>query len=219
MENNITTVIGTCDSYLDFVPNFATLYNRYYELPSRRLIVGETKKIDFEGFEWILPGVLPWGERMKIAVETVTTDYIFLLLEDYYLSQLLTVEYIQYLLSFMDRFKADKLSITPFPNEHKYSEIINTIYRVDIKGSFMSSLQPAIWRTKEFLRVIGPRYSPWDFEMYAQGIIHGVKDNYYLVKTDEPIYFNFARTGKKMSGGWENFLKRQNLHYEPSNSE
>lgn len=212
MENNITTVVGTCDSYLDIVPNFVILYNRYYELSSRRLIVGETKKIDFEGFEWFLPGALSWGERMKGAVETVTTEYIFLLLEDYYLSQLLTSEYIEYLLSFMDRFNADKLSISPMEAHHnKYSEIINTIYKIDIHGDFMSNLQPAIWRTKEFLRVVRPEYSPWDFEMKAQGIIHGIKDNYYLVKVDVPIYFNFVRRGNVLSAGAEDFLRGQGL--------
>jgi hypothetical protein len=212
MENNITTVVGTCDSYLNVVPNFITLYNKYYEPSTRRLIVGETEKIDTDGFEWVLPGILPWGERMKIAIETVTTDYIFLLLEDYYLSQKLTVEYIEYLIAFMDRFKADKLSIFPMEAHHnKYSEIINTIYKIDINGEFMSNLQPAIWRTEEFLRVVQPHYSPWDFEMYAQGNIRGIKDNYYLVKVDIPIYFNFVRRGNVLSAGAEDFLRDQCL--------
>jgi len=210
---NLTTVVGTCDAYLAAVPHFITLYDRYFEPPLRKIMIGETTDIEHTDYEWILPGTKQWGERMLSGLELVQTEYTFFVLEDYYLSQLLTTEFIEYLIKFMDRYQADKLSLTPVPDFacHRYSETINTIHRMSTDSDSMTSLQPAIWRTSELMRVMKSNYTPWDFEVVGDSIVKGVKDNYFVAKLDEPIYFNFVRRGGVLSEGWEEFLTVQNL--------
>jgi hypothetical protein len=210
---NLTTVVGTCDAYLAAVPHFITLYNRYFEPDVRKLLIGETADIEQTNFEWVLPGTHQWGERMLAGLKQVQTEYTFFVLEDYYLSQLLTTEYIDYLLKFMDRYKADKLSLTPVPDFacHRYCETINTMHRMREDSDSMTSLQPAIWRTNELTRVMKSEYTPWDFEVVGDSIVKGVKDNYFVAKLDEPIYFNFIRRGGILSPGWEEFFKTNNL--------
>jgi hypothetical protein len=75
---NLTLVIGTCDAYLTAVPNFVVLANRYFEPKVRKLFIGETIELNHEGYEWLLPGLDIWGNRMQKGVEKITTDYIIL---------------------------------------------------------------------------------------------------------------------------------------------
>jgi hypothetical protein len=210
---NLTLVIGTCDSYLAAVPNFVTLANRYFEPNVKRLFVGETIELQYKEYEWFLPGLDVWGNRMQKAIESVTTDYIFFILEDYYLSQKFTNEYIEYLIKFMDRHKADKISLTPVPDFacHRYAESINTMHRMRSDSDSMTSLQPAIWRTSEFLRINDVSYSPWDFEVKGDSKVKGIKESYYVAKLDEPIYFNLVRRGMILSDGWNEFFTKENL--------
>lgn len=210
---NLTLVVGTCDAYLAAIPNFVLLTEKYFEPKVRKLFVGETTELPYEGYEWFLPGQDIWGNRMQKAIESVSTDYIFFILEDYYISQKLTNEYFEYLIKFMDRHNADKISLTPVPDFacHRYAESINTMHRMRSDSDSMTSLQPAIWRTSEFLRVNDPSYSPWDFEVKGDHRVKGIKDSYYVAKLDEPIYFNLVRRGMILSDGWDEFFKKENL--------
>ena len=64
---NLTTVVGTCDSYLDLINDFSTLYERYFEPNIETLIVSETEVLDIPKYNFITPGKKAWGERILKA--------------------------------------------------------------------------------------------------------------------------------------------------------
>ena len=210
---NLTTVIGTCDSYLDLIPGFSILYERYFEPKVETLIVGETQNLDMPKYTFITPGQKPWGERVINALSKVKTKYVFFVLDDYYLSQLLTIEYIEYLLKLMDNRNINKITLTPVPDfaNYEYLESINTMHKMSPKSPWLTSLQPAIWRKDELLKFMEPEYSPWDFEVKGSEIAKNKIENYFVAKLDKPIYFNLVRQGKVPSPGWEEFLNKENL--------
>lgn len=213
MVKDLTTLVGTCDAYLAVVPNFHTLYSRYFEPKVRTIYVSETNTVPIQDAEWITPGTGPWGARMLEGLSKVDTDYVFFVLEDYYLSQLLTIDYVEYLLKFMCRHKADKISLTPVPDfaNHIYIETIDTIYRMSPNSSSMTSLQPAIWKTTELKRIMQPNYTPWDFEIIGESLVQGQKDSYFVSKLDQPIYFNLVRQGGVLTSGWVDFFRDHGL--------
>ena len=61
---NLTTIVGTCDSYLDLIPGFSILYERYFEPNIETLIVSETEGLDIPKYKFITPGKKQWGERI-----------------------------------------------------------------------------------------------------------------------------------------------------------
>ena len=81
--NNLSVIIGTCDSYLKYMPNCIHLMNKYFKPDCKKIIVGETSKIDFLDYYWHLYGKIQWGDRMKRAVSTIDTEYVFFMLDDY----------------------------------------------------------------------------------------------------------------------------------------
>ena len=81
ISKEITPITVTCDSYLDLLPNFFTLYERYSNLPEP-LVIGETKNL--EGYNIFTAGDKPWGERVRDGLKKIDTEYILFTLEDYY---------------------------------------------------------------------------------------------------------------------------------------
>ena len=210
---NLTTIVGTCDSYLDLIPGFGILYERYFEPNIETLIVSETEDLDIPKYKFITPGKKQWGERIINALSETKTEYVFFVLDDYYLSQLLTNEYIEYLLKFMDNRKVNKIMLSPVPDfaKYEYLESINTMHKMSPTSPWLTSVQPAIWRKSELLKFLKPEYTPWNFEVEGSKEAKNNIENYFVAKLDSPIYFNMVRKGKQPSPGWEEFLKEQNL--------
>jgi hypothetical protein len=210
---NLTTIVGTCDSYLDLIPGFSILYERYFEPNIETLIVSETENLDIPKYKFITPGKKQWGERIINALSETKTEYVFFVLDDYYLSQLLTNEYIEYLLKFMDNRKVNKIMLSPVPDfaKYEYLESINTMHKMSPTSPWLTSVQPAIWRKSELLKFLKPEYTPWNFEVEGSKEAKNNIENYFVAKLDNPIYFNMVRKGKQPSPGWEEFLKEQNL--------
>ena len=210
---NLTTVVGTCDSYLDLIPGFSILYERYFQPNVETLIVSETETLDMPNYKFITPGKKQWGERIINALSEAKTEYVFFILDDYYLSQLLTNEYIEYLLKFMDNHKVNKVTLTPVPDfaKYEYLESVNTMHKMSPTSPWLTSVQPAIWRKSELLKFLKPEYSPWNFEVKGSEEAKNNVENYFVAKLDKPIYFNMVRQGKVPSPGWEEFLEQENL--------
>lgn len=213
INKKLTVLIGTCDSYLKYVPNCVHLLNKYFTYDCKKLIVGEIDKIDFPGYEWCIPGKVQWGSRMKKALSEINTDYTFFMLDDYYLSQKISSGYINWLLEFMDRESANKITITTVPDwaNYRYLESIDTIKRMSPSSEWLSSAQPAIWRTSHLKSVMQESYDPWDFEIIGSERLKGKENSHFVIKLDEPIYFNFVRKGNILSPGWEEFLDKENI--------
>jgi hypothetical protein len=210
---NISVLVGTCDSYLKFVPNFVSLANKYFEPNVERIIIGETIKEEYGGYKFITPGKLQWGERMLVGLNEVKTKYVFFALEDYYLSQKLSVDFISWLMQFMGRENAKKLMLSCVPDfaQYQYSRTIDTIKQMSPRSNWLASIQPAIWDVEHLKSIILPEYSPWDFEIKASEILRHHEMNHYVIKLDEPIYFNFVRKGGVLSDGWSQFLNNEGL--------
>lgn len=210
---NVSILIGTCDSYLEFVPNCVKLVDKYFEPLVDKVIIGEKIRQEYDGYKFIITDKTEWGYRILKGLSEIKTKYVFFMLEDYYLSQQLTTEYISYLIQFMDRRNAKKVMLSCVPDfaQYKYSNTIDTIKQMSSESNWLASIQPAIWNTEHLKQIMKPTYSPWDFEITASELLRFKENNHYVVKVDEPIYFNFVRKGGVKSQGWSAFLDSENL--------
>lgn len=208
---NLTTLVVTCDAYLSLVPNFIKLYSKYIEPTLPIIFVGENLAV--EGVNWVLPGSRSWGARVIDGLDQIHTEYVFFLLEDYYLSQRLSTDYLEFLIKFMDREKANKVMLSTIPPEanYKYSGTVDTIKKVSDFSEWLASVQPSIWRVSHLRKMLKPEYSPWDTEILGSKDLLGKDVRHYAVKLDEPIYFNVAGKGGHLRDGWEQFFAKEGL--------
>jgi len=209
---NITGIVGTCDSYLDLVPNYIKLFTKYSSL-NPFLIIGETQTL--ESIEVFTPGKKPWGERLLNGLEHINTKYILFTLEDYYLQTPID-SYIKHSIDIMENNDLDKISFisnSHFRNYKLNPTNIDNFYLMDSDCSWLATLQMGIWKTQIFKDTLKPSYSPWDFEFKGRNYLMDKKCG--VLDPNCELVFNFARRGKTLSQGWEEFLNSENLTYKP----
>jgi len=211
LNKEITTITVTCDSYLDLLPNFFTLYKRYSNL-AEPLVIGETKSL--EGYNIFTAGDKPWGERIYDSLKKIKTEYILFTLEDYYFTTCVD-KYIEESLKILKLKNFDKVAL--ISNSHfwgyklAYTDIPN-FYQMLPNCNNLATLQLGIWKKESFEKVLDPTYSPWDFEIKGREAL--LDDKCGILDPNKELVFNFARKGKQLSNGWEEFLRKEKLTYK-----
>lgn len=209
-NKEITTITVTCDSYLDLLPNFFTLYKKYSNL-LQPLVIGENKTL--EGYNIFTAGDKPWGERIFSALKKIKTKYILFTLEDYYFTTHVD-KYIQESLRILKLKDFDKVALVS--NSHfggyklGYTDIPN-FYQMLPNCNNLATLQLGLWKKESFEKVLNPTYSPWDFEIKGKEVL--VDGKCGILDPKKELVFNFARKGKYLSNGWQEFLQNENLKY------
>ena len=219
---NLTTVVLTCDSYSKYLNNFVKLYDKYFKFPNRKIIVTENLKQEYTDYECVLYGNIPWGKRFQNVLDIIDTDYVFVLFEDYYLSQTLDQNMVTTLLNFAESNNVDKLTLHTgaapanipmiFENNKtidfcnlKFKKLSNT-------SNWLASTQPSFWKKSHLQFILEENYTPWDFELIGAKKIFGKQNTIYYLDIQNEIYFNLLRRGRQLlANGWEDFLKKENL--------
>jgi len=174
-------------------------------------MVGETiKSKDFDTFT---PGLnLSWGDRILQSLDIVETDYVFFILEDYYLCYHHPLEQMRQYLSDMDRMHMNRLQIS-MSSYQSYSVVENCKYwKFDKRSGYVFSMQPSIWKKEWIRQHMNPTFSPWEFEINNSQDITGKESHTYIDPSiSSEVYFNAVRKGFKKSDGWTEFFQKEKL--------
>jgi len=217
MEDKLSVIIGSCDSYQPLWKNFDILFKRYWNLNTKNLFIGETDPITYDGYENILPGLnLPWGHRILCALEKVTTPYVCFILEDYYFTESITSDFIQEHIDILEQHDADKIMFDKlYPaGVYELKHIISDLYQFENHSQYLNSIQPAIWRTEYLKHVLKPEYSPWQFELDGNIFTQTLSPKILLKARENSVYFNYARVGGRVSEGWQEVFIKEGLTNE-----
>lgn len=199
-ESNLksfTVLISSCDAYNVLWPSFSKWFFKNWKIDCDVVFVSETQK--HPDFKTILTGNLPWGHRNLIALSQIKSDYVFWLLEDYFLTREFNLEEMQsYLYDFIEK-KMDRLQLAPQGFHKNYNLGIENTFKPRFEYSKISashkysiSMQPSIWRKDYIFEVLKKEYTPWEFELI--GSINNSSSNIFI---DNSIkyhpYFNVAK--------------------------
>jgi hypothetical protein len=210
---NISVLIGTCDSYSPLWKNFDILFQRYWQLETKNYLVSETLTYDNDLYKTITLGQLQWGERMLKALDEIDTEYTFFILDDYYLTEPFTEEFVQNHIKILEQYKADKIMMDIDYGEPVYhlEHIVDDLYKFKNHSDYLNSVQPSIWKTDYLKKVMKSEYSPWNFEVEGNAFTKTLDPLILLKKRDEHMYFNFVRIGGRISEGWEQVYLKEGL--------
>lgn len=211
---NLTVLIGSCDAYAKLWEPFQICFNKYWKHDTENIFVTDNEKVPNytnTKFKTVTPGNLNWGERMLISLNECKDEYVFWLLEDYFIQYEYLESDINRYINFMKKNNVDRLQISPSGHQ-TYSNIENDGFIKFSKNSnYLISMQPSIWNVNFIKKVLLPNYSPWDFELKGTESIRNKNNEIYIDKTKTKIYFNAVRRGLNKSDGWDMFFKQQGL--------
>lgn len=212
---NLTVLVGSCDHYSPLWENFQICFDRYWDRNTRNILSTESKllkNITKTEIETHNTGNGNWGSRMLSSIGQIKTDFIFFILDDYFLDKKYPEGDIETYIDDMIKYDFDRLQISK-ANLQKYEKSTNTRYhRLIPQSDYLISMQPSIWKKSFLEQVLKPEYSPWDFEMKGTPNIRN--SNYNIVSDNKcpKMYFNAVRRGFKKSKDWEEFRKKENLN-------
>jgi hypothetical protein len=194
---SITVLISSCDAYSILWPSFSKWFFKNWKIECELIFVSETQK--HPDFKTILTGKIPWAHRNLVALSQIKSDYVFWLLEDYFLTREFHVEEMErYLNDFIEK-KMDRLQLAPQGVHKNYDFDVKNTFKPEFNYSnipanhkYSISMQPSIWRKDYILKVLNKDYTPWEFELI--GSINNSSSNIFIDKSIvcHP-YFNVAK--------------------------
>lgn len=210
-QNRMAVLITSCDAYEDVWDIFFSLMDKYWAepggIPYNVYLNSETKEYNkkFQNFQvqsLNLRGKLTkkknvtWSERMLDVLERIDEEYVFILVEDFFLRERVQTELIEELLDRMDadqsigqiqlfgtRLNCDNERINQISSEIKMEQIGDNKAKV--------VFVPVIWRKSVLKKWMRAHESIWNFE--ACGAKRAKRWHYKekVFRVEAPAIFNY----------------------------
>ena len=106
---------------------------------------------------------ISWSRRVRNAIEKIPEENLLILLEDYFISEVVNDEDLDNLFALFENNKCDYLRIVPIPK--LYTKRDRGVYDIGDEALYGVNLQASIW-SKEFLTKLtyNDDFSAWEFE-------------------------------------------------------
>lgn len=190
MEQKITILVNSCDKYEDaWHPFFECLWHFAGDLPYPMVLNTETKQFSSPHYDIKVvntPEKATWSERLLNVLKYVDTEFVFFLLDDYFLKDTFDRERFESVIEYMgDHPDVGIVDIRPrwatsaeeeALNQERYKNIEDSFSERN-NDSFNITCSPAIWRTDALKSLLRPHEDVWSFEYYS-----GIRAKKYGIK-------------------------------------
>jgi hypothetical protein len=171
MTNKLTLLISTCDKFSDLWEIHCRLLEENWPQRNIRtiLLTDQTNSFTFPGIEIIsIIGSEGIVDRLRYVVNMVSTEYILITLDDYFLVRPVKNEKIKYLLSLMESEHLDYLRLYKYPKSRKIIPIngAKRIKLLSFDKRYDVNLYPGIWRVSFLKQTLNyPGQDIWGYEV------------------------------------------------------
>ena len=190
----LSTYDGGADCWDGF---FCALKEEWPEMNMPIYINTESKSYAFEGFDIRCLNAdekdMPWGMRLKKALQKIDTDYILLFLEDYWLDRKVNNK------KFLDAIKIMNnnphicnICFYPMPGNNIDDELFGDYELRPQKCEYKLNAQVALWRKDKLIEYTRNHESPWEWEVFGSRRATRYKDYFYSLKWNAERVFSYG---------------------------
>lgn len=180
MSSDVTILVNSCDKYEDaWHPFFECLWHFAGDLPYPIVLNTETKQYSSPHYAIHCvntPGRQSWSSRLRHVLDSVETEFVFFLLEDYFLKDRFDARRFESVIDYMKtRPDVAIVDIAPrWADSPEEMEAVKLKYR-DLEDyfeernsqSFNITCAPGVWRTDALRSLLRAHEDAWDFEIYV----------------------------------------------------
>lgn len=152
-------VIMSCDSYSDCWQPFYKLYTKYFPNNYKTYIVTETKDCTY--FDTIKKQGA-WTKRLREALQELNSEYVLLMLDDYFIHDKVDKNIIEKVLRLFDSNTATFNFELDYRPSKKYYENWNKQYNNQV---YLNSTQPSIHNRLKLIERLNTDQTPWEWEL------------------------------------------------------
>lgn len=170
LENQMTMLILSCDNYSDLWDGHVHLLEKYWHDRSIKTIIVTDKSTEktYDDISVFVAGEnVEWSDRLKLALEQVTTEFVFVTLDDYFLTAPVSNEKIEALISIMkeDQYDYVRLYIHPQCPKSAKVECYSNFYTIDTSVRYSVNLFPGIWKKSFLEKTVAEPRNIWKYEV------------------------------------------------------
>lgn len=187
---------------------FTALTAQWPELDLPIVLNTESKSCSFPGLEIKTLGlypdrVPPWGERMRETLKRIDTEYVLLMLDDFWLDAPVDDAFFRQCLGYMeDNPDVAVLSFQRTPGPNIRDGRFPRFERRPQRAEYRFNCQAAVWRRERLIKFIRPKESAWDWELSGSVRSGRYRDGFYtLIEGEKPV-FSYDRGGVIYRGKW-----------------
>lgn len=167
----------TCDRYLILLKGVAHFFNRYWS-SDEEVVILCYKKPNFSLPDNFIIHSLGdqrdygryWTNALIPYFNSVNDKYFMIILDDLFLREQIDLETLNEMEDMVKYNGVDKACLHKIVAKSDWEEVVSdNIVKINRATktaiNHRTTLQPAIWRKKHFLKCLKPNYSVWDFEI------------------------------------------------------
>jgi hypothetical protein len=190
----------TFDKYLPLLKGFAYFFNKYWSKDEEIIVLCYEKPSFSLPDNFIIHSLgrqknygRYWTNALIPYFKNVPEKYFLILLEDLFLREPIDLEILKEMEDIVKRNGADKACLHKIVAKSDWEEVvsdnivkINRATRTAI--GHRTTLQPAIWSKKRFLKYLKPNYTAWDFEILNEYNAR-TEDSVVIGPRNKRVYF------------------------------
>ncbi len=196
---NCTLFVASCDKYYQaWEPFFFFLKKHWPKFDMPIILNTETKSFAYEGFDiktfsmYEKGETVPWGKRMLDHLDKVETDYILLMLEDYFLRSDVNEDKLNQLITLLDENEdISTFNLVNAPIKMDKNKQLGDFLLRPRKGKYRF-VCTGLWRVSHLKEYILPDESPWEWEVYGNYRSAFTENKFYMLKEGVAPYIDYG---------------------------
>jgi len=206
---NYSLLVSTCDSYSDLWNPFFTLLNKFWPtIDCPIYLMTESVEYSFKGLDIRCPlsiqnSSTTWSERLIRTLETINTEYLILILDDFWFKEPVNTSLIE---RFVEYISKDQdigficLRKQPISTSEKPSDRYPELIQYGSRNPYRINAQAGLWNKYYLIKILRKHETPWEFEWYGSKRSRFFRNKLYVIKPDSQSIFNYDSGGVVFRG-------------------
>lgn len=167
---DLSILVLSCDKYKNTWKPFFTLLDRYYSNHNETYLSTETLNCEYSDHTLNVNSDI-WTERFRIALSVIDTEYVLVMLDDFFIRQQVNDKLIAKALS---TIKKDKnIAVINFEKDYRKSDNYSKEFNKQRNMQpYLNSCQPSIWNKNILIERLQENETAWVWETKAINSIH-----------------------------------------------
>lgn len=211
MKKNCTLLVGSCDNYSDLWDPFFELLHRFWPNLDYDIVLSTESskyKSKYHNIININPSSknLSWSTRMAETLKKIKTDYVILMLDDFFLKDKVDNLRVEETLTWLkENENIATFTYWPIASDGEVSKFSGFEKRPDVAQYKVAAIL-GIWNKKKLLKYLeGYEENAWQWEYNATERANTIyqKDEFYVTSSNENQIFPYDFTSEGLfSGKW-----------------
>lgn len=215
MIQNYSILINSCDAYSDVWPMFFHIFCETWKGQIPRVYLNtESKSFQWEGISLTCLNAkqkdISWGERLLNCLYEIDSEYVLMMLEDFYYESEINVTIIETCVEYLKDYKdvaafqfveaGECCDVDYIPIKTKFSGFTKR----QNTGRFKIIAGPTLWRKSDLINLTRKSDNPWEWEYFGsyRTWFYG-KEFYSWVDKECPVFkYDIIHGGAIHRGKW-----------------